>query len=102
MSARIPESIEADAEDLAHGTELTTREAVVVLCDREGLENESIRAYLGKTATDGEVLTEEIGRMLGKSTTTVEDIRSGIRQKKRDLQDRQETIAATLEELEAY
>lgn len=102
MSAQLPPSIESEAEALAHGTDLTVREAVVVLCDREGYANESIRAHLGASKTSGEVALDEIGRMLGLSNGSVEDIRADVRRKKRELADERERIEATLDALEGY
>lgn len=100
MNAQLPESIEADAEDLVHGTHLTVREGIVLLCDRDGLANESIRAYLGKTDSLGEVTVDEIRRILGTSESRVESIRSDIRAKARELRDEQDKIERTLEVIE--
>lgn len=100
MSAQLPPSIEAEAEDLAHGTELTTREAVVLLCDRDGLANESIRAYLGAMDDARAVTVNEIGRILGWSNSRVEDTRASIREKKRELEDQKKRIDRTLAVIE--
>lgn len=96
MSAQLPPDIEQEAEELAHGTELTVREAVVLLCDRDGYANESIRAHLGATKTTGELAIEDIGQILGKSNSTVQDVRASIREKERELRDECERIERTL------
>lgn len=100
MNPQPPESIQNDAEDLVHGTHLTVREGIVLLCDRDGLKNESIRAYLGKTDTAGEVAVDEIRRILGTSESRVESIRADIRRKRRELRDEQDKIERTLAVIE--
>lgn len=63
------DNLTALAEEIAHETELTEKQALVIAGERAGLDD------------------AEIGRLIGRSDATVERIRSTLRQKERELPD---------------